>query len=267
MYPSCFQLYQDEAMKQHPILPLLVYLIQKGCCWETVNKAGKKACDILSENGFSEQLIYFLNQTAVKWKVWPAGTKGCMGQNGQCASEAAYKLTCPHKTTFVSCSDCVSCAFKLKCGCADEDMLPIPAAVLAQCQPSKSASGDGSVLSESRLDVLKWIDDGTEQGYIVDQSGNKFLWNGRTRLDGSFGYRCKRKLHGFRGHKCPAIARRFPSETKANCTILLEIPHKHPTPKNRRPTAADESESDSSSSSSSSSGCNESCQFILQCSI
>jgi len=231
-----------EAVKKHPMLPLLVYLIQKGCCWETANKAGKKASDILSEKGFSEELIGFLDQTAAKWKIWPAGLKGCMSQNGQCASEAAYRLTCPHKSTFVSCSDCVSFAFKLKCGCADEDILPIPAAVLL---PSQPAPGNGSVLSESRLDVLKWIDDGTEQGHIEDQLGNTFLWSGRTRLDGSFGYRCNKTSNGIQ--RCPAIARRHLSETKANCTILLEAPHKHQAPKNKR-TTADECESDSSSS-------------------
>ena len=135
---------------------------------------------------------------------------------------------------------------KLKCGCADEEMLLIPAAVPA---PSQPASGNCSVLRESRLDVLKWIDDGSEQGYIKDQSGNKFVWNGRTRQDGSFGYRCKRKLYGFRRNQCPAIARRYISETEENCTILLESPHKHPAPRNNRSTAADESDEWDSSSS------------------
>jgi len=153
------QLYQDEPIRKHPMLPLLVYLIQKGCSRETSNKAGQRTSDILLGKGFSKLLIDFLDQTAAKWKRWPTDPKGCMGRNGQCAAEATFRLTCPHKATFVSCSSCVTFIFKLKWGCADEDLLPILAAITASY--SQLASGKGSVLIESRSDVLKWIIDGT----------------------------------------------------------------------------------------------------------
>ena len=143
-----------------------------------------------------------------------------MGRNGECAAEATFRLSCPHKAVFESCSNCVTFAFQQKCGCSDEAMIPIiPAAPLAVTQPTDSGS------NEKRLDVFKWIEDGSEKGHIVDQSGNKFVWNRGLRQDGNFGYRCHFKLDKD-GATCPATARRF-VKTEGDSTILLETPHKH----------------------------------------
>ncbi len=52
-------------MEEHPILPLFGYLLQKGCSWEAVNNAGKKAADILREKGYPNDVIKVLDRTAV----------------------------------------------------------------------------------------------------------------------------------------------------------------------------------------------------------
>lgn len=104
------------------------------------------------------------------------------------------------------------------------------AAVLDSLQPHSAdanadeSNKDSEVVNESRLDVLKWTNDGTEKGYIEDQSGNKFQWNKRTRQDRAIGYRCIVKSNG---DKCPAIARRYFSEKEEDRAILLETPHNH----------------------------------------
>ena len=40
------------------------------------------------------------------------------------------------------------------------------------------------VLDRMATDVLKWTDDGSEQGYILERFGDKYIWIGRMeRLD------------------------------------------------------------------------------------
>jgi len=88
--------------KRQPIIAFLVYLIRNECDWEAANKAGKKASDILREKGYSKELIDMLDQTASKCKSLPVGPNGCMvGQNGECAAVATYRLSCPHKTPVI----------------------------------------------------------------------------------------------------------------------------------------------------------------------
>ena len=93
-----FQLYQDDSNKKHPIMPLLIYLLQKGCSWEATNKDGKKASDILLENGCPREIVNLLDRTAENWKRYPIGPNGCMGQNGKCALAPAFRVSCPHKS-------------------------------------------------------------------------------------------------------------------------------------------------------------------------
>jgi len=197
-------------------------LIQKGCPWEAANNAGQKASDILLEKGYPKDLIDLLDQTALKYKRWPVGLNGCMGHNGECASAVTYRLSCPHKAVFETCSNCIPESFKQKCACKEEDMIPIiPAEPLIVTQPKEP---EGS--KEKKLDAFVWVNDGSEKGYILDDSGNKYIWNRGLRLDGNFGYRCQFKLDSD-GGTCPATARRFVSETEEEPTILLESPHRH----------------------------------------
>lgn len=206
-------------MEEHPILPLFGYLLQKGCCWEAVNNAGKKAADILREKGYSKEAIDVLEATAALWKTWPLGPNGCMGRNGQCDQPAFYRLSCNHKSTYEVCSTCFPLSYKQqKCGCPDEDVITI----------SQSKRKPDEL---NTLNVLKWIDDGSEQGHIEDQQGNTFIWNKRMRaMNGAIGYRCDKQvvLDGSTKGKCPAVARRFfVNTTDGNPTILLVTPHNH----------------------------------------
>ena len=216
--------------KECPILlAFLVYLIRNGCDWEAANKTGKKAADILREKGYSKELIDLLDQTALKCKSLPAGPNGCMiSQKGVCGSKATYRLSCPHTTPVDVCTDCVPLAFNLqKCGCKDERMSSISKADESKKETAQ-AQRDG--------DVLKWVDDGTERGYIEDGEGNKFvISNKRARKDGSYGYRCQFTSES--GKKCPAMSRRFFSETEEDFAVVLEIQHQHSAMKKTKSTA------------------------------
>jgi len=214
-----------ELMKTHPILPLLAYLLKIGCCWDSVNLAGKKAANILLEKGFPKAAIEYLGQTAALWKRWPIGAKGCMGQNGECALQAVYfRPSCSHQASLNACPQCyrLHTPKRLDCGC------------VAQFETdgsdhSANPPEDEPEEIENRADVaLKWIDDGTEKGRVEDRLGNWFLWNGRVRLlDGAIGYRCDKMLPG--EQRCPAVARRFLSRTVDGVPrIELESVHKHP---------------------------------------
>jgi len=193
-------------------------LIRNGCDWETANKAGKKAADILREKGYSKEHIDMLDQTAFKCKRLPVGPNGCMmGENGECNSEAIWRLSCPHKTPVDVCGGCVGKAYNLpKCGCPNEGMLPIPKADDSKQETAKKG------------DDLMWVDDGTKLGHIKDGEGNKFV-NGNLRArkgkDGGYVYRCEFKTAS--GNECPATARRFFSETEKKFAILLDVQHKH----------------------------------------
>lgn len=189
------------------------------------------ASDILLEKGYPNEIVELLNQMASKWKRWTVGPNGCMGKKGECVLQATFRLSCTHKAIFDTCSDCVQLTFKQKCGCLDEDMSSILAAAVPDALQPHSAGAnadennkDSEVDNERRLVVLKWTNDGTEEGYIEDQSGNKFQWNKRTRQDLAVGYRCVVKSNG---DKCPAIARRYFSEKEEDRVILLETPHNH----------------------------------------
>ena len=114
----------DKLMAVHPILPLISYLLFYGSPWDTVNKAGKRATDILLERGYPKDVIDTLNATAAKWKRWIPGPNGCMGQNGACPQQAVLGLYCSHKSTFHACNDCF-CYKERKCGCDDEDVISV----------------------------------------------------------------------------------------------------------------------------------------------
>ena len=218
--------------KRHPIIAFLVYLIRNGCDWETVNKAGKKASDILREKGYSKELIELLDQTASKCKKLPVGPNGCMmGQSGECAAVATFRLSCPHKAAVDTCPGCVPLTFNLqKCGCKDEKMSSI--------QKEDEKSQEVVKPDEQKDGVeLKWVDDGSDRGYIEDGEGNKFLiWNKRARQDGSYGYRCEFKSES--GVRCPAMARRFFTETEEDFAVVLESLHQHSDAKKSTKSAA-----------------------------
>ena len=111
-------------MEHHPILPVIAYFLYFGCSWETVNKAGKTASDILLEKGCPKDVMETLDATAARWKRWIVGANGCMGRGGGCVEPALFRLSCPHKATYCACQKCF--VFKeLKCGCDDEDVGPI----------------------------------------------------------------------------------------------------------------------------------------------
>jgi len=111
-------------MEHHLILPVIAYLLYFGCYWETVNKAGKTATDILLEKGCPKDVIETLDATAARWKRWIVGANGCMGRGGGCIEPAIFRLSCPHKATYCACLKWF--VFKeLKCGCDDEDIAPI----------------------------------------------------------------------------------------------------------------------------------------------
>ena len=111
-------------MEHHPILPVIAYFLYFGCSWETVNKAGKTATDILLEKGCPKDVMETLDATAARWKRWIVGANGCMGRGGGCVEPALFRLSCPHKATYCACQKCF--VFKeLKCGCDDEDVGPI----------------------------------------------------------------------------------------------------------------------------------------------
>jgi len=234
-----FQIYNDEAyknlIKSHPILALLVYLIQKECCWETANKTGKKAADILLEKGYSTEVIEFLNKVALNWKRLSSGPNGCMGQNGECAQQAVYRLSCDHKATFIVCATCFPLSFKQqKCRCPDEDVSSIPQVVVPQ-DSKLTEKAEMKEVPESLMGEFKWVNDGTEKGHIEDEMGNKFIWNGKTRMDGSVGYRCDKIVGSSVRQRCKAVARRFFYEvSREERGIVLETLHDHQLPKKRK---------------------------------
>ena len=63
------------------------------------------------------------------------------------------------------------------------------------------------VLDRMATDVLKWTDDGSEQGYILDRFGDKYIWIGRIWKDGTVGYRCDKMATSSR--RCSGFARRI----------------------------------------------------------
>lgn len=227
--------------KKNPLIAFLVYLIRNGCDWEATNKAGKKASDILREKGYSKELIELLDQTASKCKKLPVGPNGCMGRNGECAAVATYRFSCPHKAPIDACPECFPLTFNLlKCGCKDEEMSSIPKAdekVSSIPKPEEKAQEVVTPNEQKNGADLKWVDDGSEKGHIEDGEGNQFvIWNKRARQDGSFGYRCKFKSES--GVQCPAMARRFFTETEQDFAVVLESLHQHSGQKKTTKSAA-----------------------------
>lgn len=234
-------------MQEYPILSLLAYLLYHGCSWETVNGFGQKAADILLKKGYPKEVIELLNQTAEQYKRWPFGPRGCMGQNGECAEQPVFRLSCDHKATFRACSGCFPLIFEQhKCGCPDEGVALIkstqrtqdPADLVVPLikQEATAASPDEAqnhpeqeeMQPTSSIPILKWIE-GPEMGLVVDQMGNTYKWNKQVRKDGSIGYRCSHKIRGpFKEQKCRAIARRY-LKTADGPMILLTEPHDHPS--------------------------------------
>ena len=59
-------------MKCGPILSLFYFLIQRGCSWDSVNLAGRKAAEILLEGHCPQFIIEALDRMSAKWKTSPA---------------------------------------------------------------------------------------------------------------------------------------------------------------------------------------------------
>lgn len=229
-------------MESHPLLSFLVTLIRKGCCWETRNKAGIKASDLLQHNGFPEFVTEFLDQMAGKWKRLPSGPNGCFGLNGQCAQQAEVEFSCAHKPVFKACLSCFELTYKQqKCVCPEENFSRIiDEEVVVVQQPTQGSSEFQPTRIKKELargksinmNALKWINDGTGKGYVKDIYGNRFIWNLRTNANGKIGYRCNQLVDSGdqQGDKrCKAVARRYFYESGEQRVILLELPHNHIT--------------------------------------
>lgn len=214
-------------MEIHPIFALLSYLLERECNWNAVNSTGKRAVDFLVEKELPKELIDILDQTAAKWKRWPVGPAGCNGLNGECAHQAVYRLSCPHRATVSACTRCFPLIFKQQhCGYADQDVESIQQEEVHQNVQEEEPNTADSQLEFSNYE-LKWTD-GPRNGVITDQLGNTYVWIGKVRQDGGIGYKCTKQMTGFSQKKCPAMARRFVNATNGSSMILLETPHKHP---------------------------------------
>jgi len=77
---------------------------------------------------------------------------------------------------------------------------------------------------------LSWINDATENGFIRDQLGYKFEWDG-CQKDGVMDYRCTKHCAGFKQSRCTAIAQKILNLTNGASRIRLESQHSHPTGK------------------------------------
>jgi len=210
-------------MKNHPILPALIYLLQRGCSWDAANKTGRTASAILVDLGYSKEAIQLLTSEAVKYRRMPAGPGGCMGLDGGCANLAVLRFSCQHKVAVDVCPVCMPVTFAQKrCKCGEDDITSIPEAIIPQ-QLMKTELGE----NQSKLDVLKWIDDRSEKGYIEDCYGNKFTWNHRKTA--AVGYRCVKMVESDEStlKRCPGVARRYFGTNGKQRSIVLEKPHDH----------------------------------------
>ncbi len=244
-----FQIYQSvnddpnfKTVENKTILSQILFLMTKGCCVNATNKAGIKLDDfLLLEKGYPENIIKLLNQFIQKSEKTPSiGSGGCMGRPG-CAQPPAFQLSCPHKKeVYKACSKCfLPTVDGFKCGCPEEEILPIPNS--SQAEVVSSIEGTRTFKEEQIAYEFKWVNDESKNGKIEDQIGNEYIWSG-TRKDGGIGYRCS-NLFG-RKSRCTAVARRYLKKNEDGTDkILLESPHHHPESKRKLDCVKDQGKS------------------------
>jgi len=208
-------------MENHPILPTLIYFIQRGCSWDAANNAGKTASVILAEAGYPKEAIELLDAEAARFRRPPAGPQGCMGQDGNCASSAMFSLFCKHRVALNVCPGCMPVTFAQKrCKCGEDEITSIPGAIISQ-PLVKAELGE----NQTKLDILEWINDGSPKGSIQDLYGNKFICQKtNNRKNAPVGYRCV-KVVELTQKRCPAVARRYLGPDGKQRSIVLEKPH------------------------------------------
>ena len=124
-------------LKEQPFAPslfLLGFLVDKGCSWNTVNKAGTKASDILLTKGFHQDeiktFVKFTEKTQISARR-ASDRMSCM-LRADCVLPPAFQLSCPHRPTFRACCQCFLVNLvtfeEAKCRCADEKISSVPTA-------------------------------------------------------------------------------------------------------------------------------------------
>jgi len=147
-------------MQSLPILSLLSYLAINGASIQRSNKAGKTVRDSLITKVSAELVIEMITGLAsIKIPVRDSsGGISCMGRR-DCNQPPVHILSCPHKP---ACKFCYNCFLlfspKIKCGCADEDVEPIPSSV-GSTHPSDLSSDreeESLELEEIEPDLLSY---------------------------------------------------------------------------------------------------------------
>jgi len=252
-------------MKKHPILFLILYLIEKGCCWEKSNEKGDTASEIFIANGYKKNVVDLIDKFAAdKKKTSGRVAPVCMGQQGKCQQPPNFTLSCPHKGIYTTCTKCfLSTIDKVKCGCPDETIIPITIEKSSTIQEESDSDDesssdeensteneeDGSSIEEEEVvedeeDLSSYkftlIEDGTKFGYVKDQLGNKYSCFKSTRKPGYFetSYRCGAFADG-----CPSVAQRIVYKISGQVKFLLDSAHRHPEEKRKRVSISSSSSS------------------------
>ena len=124
-------------LKEQPFAPslfLLGYLVEKGCSWNTANKAGTggtKATDIILTKGFHQDEIKTFVKFSVKTQISARRASDRMLRS-DCVLPPAFQLSRPHRPTFKACSQCFLVNLvtfeDAKYRCPDEKISSVPAA-------------------------------------------------------------------------------------------------------------------------------------------
>ena len=171
------------------------------------NSSGLKPADCLLNQGYPTEAIDILNDLSRR----SSGGSGCIGRydsNKTKIHPPAFELSCPHKPMYKNCSICfLKCFASAKCGCDDKEVASIlPAAVLfnqneaipnsirvkVELEEERSSRAEvtesGRAVKEESEEPF-WFNDGSENGYCQDESGNKYSCKSN-RKDGYISYRC-----------------------------------------------------------------------------
>ncbi len=214
-------------MKQHPILFLVLYLIEKGCCWEASNIGNKTASAILMQKGYQKEVIDVIDQFAGEKKKSSNGVPLCLGQQEECKHPHNFTLSCPHKWIYSACTKCfLSTMEKVKCGCPDETIVPLTTEKPSTTQVENDSDNQNSEKKAEDYSGygFKFIKDGSEFGFVEDQFGNQYYWCELIRglTETVIKYRCEAVEKG-----CPAVVRRIVSRESMKVEFKLDFAHKH----------------------------------------
>ena len=155
----------------------------------------KTASYILKSQRYANEVIDLIDHFAAK-KRNSIEILSCMGQQGDCEQPPVFKLSYHHRPNFTGCSKCFLGAAD-KCGCADENIVPTVMDNITSSSETDNKSEYCSNVTEKVLEedllgyVFKWIEDGSEYGFVEDQFGNKYCWfeyihiQSQTRVQGN----------------------------------------------------------------------------------